>query len=378
MNQKNKNIVGVIVVVLVIALIVWIEMSKPDNMIDVKNINVLDKEQKAALYPPAKELIAGGEFFNTEDGKPIKLSDYVGKKVILIDFWTYSCINCQRTQPYLNEWYKKYKDNGFLIVGVHSPEFAFEKNPENVKRAIEEEKIEYPVMQDNDMSTWKAYKNNYWPRKYLIDIDGYIVYDLIGEGSYDETEKAIQKALAERTKVLNDNQQIDGTISTLPEATFDANMSHETYLGAERNEFLGSGIKKKTGEQYFAEPLDATPNKVFLIGQWNITPEYAETSKTVGNPQVGSDRIDYVYNAKGVYLVAGSANEEIEVEVLLDSKPVEEKVKGADVYYRDGKSFIKVKNEKLYRIVDDTVMGKHFLELIISKPGFQAFAFTFG
>jgi thiol-disulfide isomerase/thioredoxin len=132
-------------------------------------------------------------YINTHDG--FRLSEIVGKKVVLVDFWTYSCINCQRTQPYLNAWYKKYKDAGLEIVGVHTPEFAFEKDRANVVAAVEKFGITYPVVQDNDYQTWGTYGNRYWPRKYLIDIDGYIVYDHIGEGGYEETEEKIQELL---------------------------------------------------------------------------------------------------------------------------------------------------------------------------------------
>jgi len=121
--------------------------------------------------------IAG--YINTENygGDNFQLQDYIGKKVILVDFWTYTCINCQRTLPYITSWHEKYSDKCLLIVGVHTPEFEFEKKIENVKNAVQEFGIQYPVVQDNDYATWRAYKNNYWPHKYLIDINGDIVYD---------------------------------------------------------------------------------------------------------------------------------------------------------------------------------------------------------
>ena len=142
---------------------------------------------------PAPELIMGGEWFNSE---PLKISDLQGK-VVLVDFWTYSCINCQRTFPYLKKWWVSYKDSGFVIIGVHSPEFEFEKNPKNVQKSINDFGITYPVMQDNYFATWKAYKNRYWPAKYLIDAEGQIRYTHFGEGGYDETEKKIQELLTE-------------------------------------------------------------------------------------------------------------------------------------------------------------------------------------
>ena len=124
----------------------------------------------------------------------ITTDEFRGKKVILIDFWTYSCINCQRTLVYIEGWYQKYKDKGLVIIGIHTPEFGFEKEIENVQNAVKQFKLTYPVVLDNDYGTWHAFANSYWPRKYLIDIEGNIVYDHIGEGGYEETEKEIQKA----------------------------------------------------------------------------------------------------------------------------------------------------------------------------------------
>lgn len=129
---------------------------------------------------------------------PVKLGDLNGK-VVLVHFWTYTCINCMHTIPYLNKWYQNYAEKGLVIIGIHTPEFEFEKNTDNVKQAVKDYQIEYPVLQDNSYATWKAYQNKYWPRDYLIDTQGFIRYDHIGEGGYDETEKAIQSLLAEQT-----------------------------------------------------------------------------------------------------------------------------------------------------------------------------------
>lgn len=136
----------------------------------------------------APELTGISGYINTADGQKLTLADLKGK-VVIVDFWTYSCINCIRTIPYLNAWYDKYADKGLVIVGVHSPEFEFEKNYDNVKTAVEKFGIKYPVVQDNDKGTWNAYQNRYWPHKYLIDDEGYIRYDHIGEGGYADTEK---------------------------------------------------------------------------------------------------------------------------------------------------------------------------------------------
>ena len=135
-------------------------------------------------------------FINT-DGKPITIGEFKGKKVVLVSFWTFSCINCKRTLPYLNDWHSKYKDQGLEIISIHTPEFSFERVQKNVEDAVIVQNIKYPVVLDNDYSTWKAYGNQYWPRKYLINKDGYIIYDHVGEGAYEETEVEIKKALEE-------------------------------------------------------------------------------------------------------------------------------------------------------------------------------------
>ncbi|HVU75584.1 MAG TPA: cytochrome c biogenesis protein DipZ, partial [Candidatus Paceibacterota bacterium] len=165
------------------------------------SVSTLTPEQKALVYPKAPELPQGDGYINT-DGKPVSLAQYKGKNVVLVDFWTYSCINCIRTIPYVESWYKKYKDQGLVIIGVHTPEFAFEHIYQNVADAVKGFGITYPVVQDNEYKIWNAFGNQFWPREYLIDIDGFIVHDHAGEGEYDQTEHAIQEALAERAQRL--------------------------------------------------------------------------------------------------------------------------------------------------------------------------------
>lgn len=139
-------------------------------------------------------------FVNT-DGKPIQIGDYVGKNLILIEVMTYSCINCQRTFPYVNNWYETYKDKGLVVIGIHTPEFAFEKDISNVEKAMREFKINFPVVLDNEYATWRALGNRYWPRRYIIDWEGNIVYDHIGEGAYDETEEVIKQYLTQKQTI---------------------------------------------------------------------------------------------------------------------------------------------------------------------------------
>jgi len=195
MNNKYRNIILALFLIAIAGSIVYLQSRKSfrfsGNNTESTGV-AISKEAKAKKYKPAQEISTPDGFVNTDS---ISIGELIGKKVILVDFWTYSCINCQRTTPYLNAWYEKYHDQGLEIIGLHTPEFEFEKDYNNVKAAVEKFGIKFPVVLDNDYSTWAAYRNQYWPRKYLIDIDGYIVYDHIGEGAYDETEAKIQEAL---------------------------------------------------------------------------------------------------------------------------------------------------------------------------------------
>lgn len=195
--NNSKKLLTVAIVILILGSIFWLEGRKVERPSDSESaesdielsVDMSSEDriaEKAKKYERAKEISTPDAFINT-DG--IGVAEFIGKKVVLIDFWTYSCINCQRTLPYLNSWHQEYSDKGLVILGIHTPEFEFEKEYANVLRATEKFGVDYPVILDNDFSTWTAYENRYWPRKYLIDIDGFIVYDHIGEGSYDETEK---------------------------------------------------------------------------------------------------------------------------------------------------------------------------------------------
>src|SRR3989338_5855080 len=308
----------------------------------------MNKEEKSKKYELAKEITTPDGFINTE-GKSITVSELVGKKIILIDFWTYSCINCQRTTPYLNAWYEKYKDKGFVIIGVHTPEFEFEKNYDNVKTAVEKFGIKFPVVLDNDYSTWTAYKNQYWPRKYLIDIDGYIVYDHIGEGGYEETEKKIQEALTERMAVLGEGGTISTTVTK--EIPFqNGAKSPETYFGSARN--------------------DQQKNLLFPNDSWQITSEFAQNNSANAS-------IVYTYTAKDVFFVA-EADTEVVIEVLRDGRPLGSEAGANIIKTSDGKSVLKIKEARLYKVIQGDKSETHKLELRIQKPGLKAFTFTFG
>lgn len=313
------------------------------------------KAEKAKKYPSAREIVPGGGFINAD---PFKLKDLIGKKVILLDFWTYSCINCQRTTPYLNAWYEKYKDQGLVIVGVHTPEFDFEKVYENVAQAVTEEGIKYPVVQDNNYATWQTYENRFWPRKYLIDIEGYIVYDHIGEGAYDETERLIQVALKEREQILGIQANVSTGISAPESATVVDKTkvrSREIYFGADRNVYLGNGTVETIGAQQLMIPLNLKLDTLYLEGNWDITPEYAKNTSSEG-------KIVFKYGAKDVYFV-GSADTPVDITIILDGKVLGHQT---------------IKENKLYTLVEGTDYGEHTLEILINTPGLKAYTFTFG
>ena len=321
--------------------------------------------QKEQLYEKAPEIRGAAGYVNT-GGEPITIGEFRGKKVVLLEIWTYSCINCQRTIPYLKAWDEKYRDEGLQIIGIHTPEFAFEKVQANVENAVREFGIEYPSVLDNDYATWRALGNNYWPRKYLIDIDGFIVYDHIGEGAYEETEQEVQRALMERAEILGakgpDQNVVSGAITP---ANLSGVRSPEIYFGSHRNDRLGNGVSGDSGSYEFAAPNNVSRNVLYLDGKWNITPEYAE-SEDVG-------AIVFKYSAKDVYMVA-SAPTGVRMRVLRDGEPVGA-FAGESV---DADGYVTVQDNRLYKLVHDENAGEHLLELEIEGPGFQAYTFTFG
>lgn len=303
--------------------------------------------------PIAPELIPGGKWFNSE---PLTLSGLKGK-VVVVDFWTYTCINCQRTLPYLRKWYEKYKDKGLVIIGVHSPEFEFEKDANNVGRAIQDFGLTYPIVQDNNFDTWRAYNNHYWPAKYLIDKDGYIRYTHFGEGKYDETEKVIQELLKE-TGATDVTVELDNPTYQVSSNT------PETYLGYERIQNFASleTIVKNTLITYTA-PTSLKSNQVAFEGGWVVKGEYAD-------PQEGA-KLFLNFEAKEVFLVMRSKGDLAKVRVYLDNKLQDF---GEDNKY----GVVSVDSDRLYKIINLQLPGRHLLRLEFEDNNSELFAFTFG
>jgi thiol-disulfide isomerase/thioredoxin len=333
----------------------------------ISNVKLsIDKSQ----FRKAPEFKGITSYINTNQ---TKLSDLKGK-VVLVDFWTYSCINCIRTLPYLVDWNQKYSDKGLVIVGVHSPEFEFEKNIDNVKQAVARFGIKYPVLLDNDHETWNAFQNSYWPRKYLVDSDGYIRYDHIGEGGYAETENAIKSLLAERSNQqgleISNLNQTKLIVPSAPSVDFNQIKSPELYFGYQyARAQLGNvqGFNPEKTVNYTIPGSNLESNVIYLQGLWKNNPDSMEL--------VGSNgKIMLAYSAKSINIVAGGKGEAIVKE---DGKgnQTNNTFKGNDV---DAEGRLTVDGQRLYNIADHTNYGNHQIEIAARGPGFKVYTFTFG
>lgn len=292
-------------------------------------------------------------------------------KVVLVDFWTYSCINCLRAIPYVRAWAEKYKDDGLVVIGVHTPEFAFEKRPANVKKALGDLKIDYPVAIDNNYAIWRAFNNMYWPAHYFIDAQGHIRHHHFGEGEYDKSEQVIRQLLREAGKTVA-AQGLADVEGTGAQAAPDMEniKSPETYLGYDRAENFMSpgGFTRDGSHDYVAGRLKL--NDWSLSGTWTVDPEHAALDKAGG-------AIRYRFHARDLHLVLGPA---------MDGRPVRFKVTidgaapgtdhGVDI---DAGGAGTVSEQRLYQLVrQQGAVKERTFEIEFLDPGVQAFAFTFG
>lgn len=293
-------------------------------------------------YGVAPELTGGGEWLNSP---PLTLASLKGQ-VVLLDFWTYSCINCIRTLPYLRAWHEKYSSKGLVIIGVHSPEFEFEKDLQNLAKAVHDFDLKYPIVQDNDFIIWRAYHNQYWPAKYLVDKDGLLRYTHFGEGKYDETERVIQELLGESSSLVD-----------MPEFRHDTR-SPETYLGYWRISNVASS-PAIVPDQFtvYRSPTALPVNNIGFQGNWLVAEKYAEAD--------ASSSLHFRFDAKEVNLVMNPAKNSTAptVTVLLDGQEL--------------KSF-PVDEDKLYNLINLEKRGNHLLEIQFPEGGIEVYAFTFG
>ena len=313
-------------------------------------------------YGPAPNIQGISAWINSPQ---LNISQLKGK-VVLVDFWTYSCINCIRTIPYLNAWESKYGNNGLVIIGVHTPEFQFEHNYSNVEAAVKKFNIKYPVALDNNYSTWDAYGNEYWPADYLIDARGDIRYESIGEGNYNVTDMAIRELLVSAGYTIPSN---------LTNLTRNYNLSQigtpELYLGWNRARApLGNiqGFQPNKTVNYV--PVNITKeNIVYLSGLWYNAPD--------GMVAVNNSKIFLVYRAKNVNIVAASTNGTSPITVKLDGQNLTQPYLGNDTHLYNGKAVAEVNSSRLYNIISAPSYGWHTLE-IDAGPNFKIYTFTFG
>ena len=295
-------------------------------------------------FGPAPEFRGIGQWLNTE---PLTLDDLRGK-VVVIDFWTYSCINCLRTLPHVTSWYETYRDAGLVVVGVHSPEFAFERVPGNVSRAVEDLGIEYPVALDNEFETWRAWGNAYWPAKYFVDRRGRVRYAHVGEGDYEESERIIRTLLAEK-------RLPEPVSSRLPDRTPSGAQTPESYLGWQRLDRFVGGPVAAGREADYAIPSSLPRHGLAYGGRWTV-----EEERIVAGEDA---RLRLRFVASDVFLVLGTSGETETVEVTLDGRQLRR---------------VRVPEDDLYTLARlPGTKAEHVLDLSFS-PGTEAYAFTFG
>lgn len=300
----------------------------------------------------APELTGLGPWHNAE---PLTMAGLKGK-VVLVDFWTYSCINCIRTLPYVQGYWDKYKDTGtFVLLGVHTPEFTFEKSEKNVAMAIKEHGLTYPVAQDNDFGTWSAFANRYWPAKYLIDADGYVRYTHFGEGDYEETDKAIESLLAE-IGVTSSGAAV--TQTSTPRAG--GPVTPETYLSSRSWPALGNSVGEPSDKivTYPKEPAEIEQNKYYLTGMWQLVDDESQTLRS----EKGEIRMRFRGGEINLVLGLEDGAKPVKAEVMVDGK--------------DAGTLI-VDRHDLFNLFKGDY-GEHDVILTLTGKGVQAFAFTFG
>ncbi len=368
---------GVAVVALITGFAVY--FNSPElNQQSVRSINSNSNDGLSSVqlstdksqFKKAPEFEGISSYINSNG---TNLSDLKGK-VVLIDFWTYSCINCIRTLPYLVDWNQKYSDKGLVIVGIHSPEFEFEKGLDNVKQAVTRFGIKYPVLLDNDHGTWNAFQNSYWPRKYLVDSEGFIRYDHIGEGGYVETENAIRTLLAERTGQQSiSSTSVNQTNLSIPESQsvdFNQIKTPELYFGYQyARSQLGNneGFDPEKIVNYTLPSSKLKPNVIYLEGEWKNN---ADSMELIGD----EGKIILDYSAKSINIVAGGQGKITVMEFGKDNQ-TRNPYSGNDLN-SEGK--LTIDGQRLYNIGSHQGYGNHQIAIDISGPGFRIYTFTFG
>lgn len=353
-GELLRKILGAIVIASVLYMIYGESLSFSfgnSTSSDIENPRLVD----GLSVPYAAPEIAGIEAW--VNSPPLRIEQLKGK-VILVDFWTYSCINCVRTLPYLKDWYSKYHKNGFEIIGVHTPEFEFEKNLTNVKNAVNKFAIKYPVALDNNFVTWQHYANRYWPAHYLIDKNGVVVYQHFGEGSYNETENNIRFLLGLNAAKLTQEKSGNSEDAQTP----------ETYLGYARMEnFASPEPMLRNKAMVYSFPNTLSLNEWALQGSWLVS------SQKIMSAQADA-KLKINFTARKVYVVMGNSTDSpIQVKVSLNDKAIDTE-KGKDIV----SSTITVDRHDLYEVIALPSSSYGVLQLTASAPGLEIYTFTFG
>jgi thiol-disulfide isomerase/thioredoxin len=331
---------------------------------------------------------------NWINSDPLTIAELQGK-VVLVDFWTYTCVNCIRTMPFLRDWQAKYADKGLVIVGVHTPEFEFEKIPANVEQATADFGLEYPVAQDDNFTTWRGYENHSWPAKYLVDKDGIVRYTHIGEGGYDETELAIRELLRDAGADLrniehNDDAGPEFVAQAYGTINREQRITRELYGGWGRNA-TPNGLYIAHASYYdgpertadYTDPGNHFNQAMFLQGSWLNGLEAIEHGRATDNYE------DYI----AMRVFARSANIVIDLEEGVEpfavkvtvadedtglDRPLDESEAGVDIVYRDGESFLEVNEGRMFFALSLPEYGETELKFASNSPDFALFAMTFG
>lgn len=316
--------------------------------------------------------LSSGKWINSRE---IAKEELAGR-VVLIDFWDYTCVNCIRTLPYIREWHRRYHDKGLEIIGVHAPEFTFSKTEENVRKGIEEFEIKYPVVMDNDYKIWQAFANRYWPSKYLIDKNGYFRYAHFGEGNYIETELAIQLLLKEIDPDVNLPDPMKPVRDMDTPGIHSHRVSPELYFGYSRGKLGNTGEPKKGEAHEFKKPDIIQEDTIYVEGKWITSPEYM--APALNDPSENA-HIYLRYTSSEVNLVINPEKETgVKVVIMQDNKYLDREDAGDDVEFEsNGESYIVVRDPKMYNLIKNKDVGSHLLQLSTYSNGFSAYAFTF-
>lgn len=367
MNEKTrKALLALAIVGIAVAIIIIRNPFEQQQPILPQTEGNLEEQSP---YPTAPEIIGIRDWINSEE---LTLGGLRGK-IVLVDFWTYSCVNCIRTLPYLKQWHEKYSSLGFVLIGVHSPEFEFEKKLKNVQMAVDQYGLKYPVALDSDMATWRNYKNRFWPAKYLVDQNGKIRYTHFGEGAYEETERMIQ-ALLEETMQQNINIEITKEETQSGGAGFFR--TRELYAGYAFGGYIGNeqGYTPQQASD-FTDTQIHEDGKIYLHGKWFSGEEFVRHARTT---QSLEDYIAINYLASEVNVVAGAGQQSYKVFVELDGKKLEKRYAGKDVQFDEQENaFVEVKESRLYNLILGP-LGKRELRLSSNSDEFSLYTFTFG